>query len=75
MNLSSFGWGNVNLNIDNEKLISYDHHLFGAMTACTTTKKLIRNSQNPNVVIIYTDDVGYGDIGVNWGLSFSADPI
>lgn len=37
-----------------------------AMTACTTAKKQSAEpAPKPNIVIIYTDDVGYGDIGVN----------
>jgi len=36
------------------------------VTACTTSKKQSPEpTKKPNIVIIYTDDVGFGDIGVN----------
>ncbi len=37
-----------------------------AMAACTSAKKQDQGqTKKPNIVFIYTDDVGYGDIGVN----------
>lgn len=39
----------------------------GALNACYVQKKVDDKAQKPNVVLIYTDDVGYGDIGVYGG--------
>jgi len=53
------------------KLIGILIFLMSSLVGCNPQK----DTQHPNVILIYTDDVGYGDIGANGALTIATPNI